>query len=112
MLTSFGTPVATQAELVVGNAWVRLKTTSTPCQRVWIGAPSANHPKGGTNTSDVMVAIATSQPANAAGCRRIASDGSRDGYIHVADASQIWLRGFTAGDAVEYSIEGVAQNLI
>lgn len=98
---------ATQGEKVVGGGWQQLiaPTPTSKCLRVGIMAPRTGTTKNGTNTGDIFVCLSVLQPTNLNGGWAISSDGTRDRYFHVGDASNVWLFGLNAGDVVEYSIE-------
>lgn len=91
-----------QGEKVVGSGTVQLVSTSTPCIAVWVGAPTANHTVGETNTGNILVGGASG--GNASGGRTLEND-DYDGFLVLcADASLLYLTGFNAGDVVEYQI--------
>jgi hypothetical protein len=104
MSVSFAGSIVGQGEKTVGSGTVQLTATSTPCSRVWIGAPTARHTKAGTNTTPVLVG--GSSTSNASGGIPLATDNAAGFWLPVSDASAVYLTGFTAGDAVEYLIVG------
>lgn len=78
-----------------GNTTARqLVSTPTPCTRVFLFAP-----RGSTNAADVLFGDANRQ------ADYIANDGSRDRYIHIDDASKIYIKMVDAADSIEYRIE-------
>ena len=93
-----------QGEKSVGNATVRLTTSSVPCSGVWIGAPTANHAKGGTNTGAILAGIGASSVANKSGGQYLANNDYTGFVVPVDNANQLYLTGFNANDAVEYQI--------
>lgn len=92
---------------VVSSAtgWKQLTTTPTSCSRVWLGAPTASHPKGSPNTSSVLVAVSSAAPATTAGAIPLLNDNYLGFFRHVRDASYIWLYFGTSGDCVEVAAE-------
>jgi hypothetical protein len=94
--------IIAQGEKAVGAATVQLVATSTPCQRVWIGAPSSRHTKGSANGAPVLVGSSAS--SNASGGQYLGTDDYAGFWVPVSDASLIYLTGFSAGDVVEYQI--------
>lgn len=100
--TTFGSP--TQGSLVLsGTAAEQLVGTSTPCNGVWIGAPTAAHTQG-ANTGTIMVGFtAGAAGANLEGGRPLANDNYDGFLILIDDASKIYIEG-ASGDGVEYQI--------
>lgn len=99
---STGGKCIAQGEKTVGNGHVRLVASSTPCSKVWIGAPTGNHTKATTNNNDIL--IGTDPTSNASGGIQLANDNGKGIVVDCEDAMDVTLTGFSEGDAVEYQI--------
>lgn len=102
LAASVAAPVAAQGEKTVGAATVALVATSTPCSRVWIGAPTTAHTKAGPNAAVVLVGSAPG--GNASGGVPLDPTNTAGFFYPVSDAAKVYLTGTAAGDAVEYQI--------
>ena len=100
---TFGATVEqhSQGSRTVNSATVRLTETSTPCEYVWICAPTANHTLG-ANTGHIL--IGTSSGTNVSGGGGLTNDRFEGIAYPIHDASLIYLTGFNSGDGVEYQI--------
>lgn len=96
--------VISQGEKAVGAANVQLTATSTPCAFVWVGAPTANHTKGGANTGRIL--IGTNATTNASGGMPLETTDLDGFIIMIDDASKLYFHGFNANDVVEYQVFG------
>ena len=101
---SLEAPVKLQGSLAVGSNTARITTSSLPCSRLWVGAPTANH-SAGTNTGRILVGTA-SGTNNAVGGIPVEADNYAGLFIPCLDASKIYFLGFNAGDCVEYQVFG------
>lgn len=100
--STFGNP--TQGALTLsGTAAEALVAESTPCNGVWIGAPTAAHTQG-ANSGTVMVGFAAGAAgANLEGGRPLATDNYDGFLLLIDDASKVYIEG-ASGDGVEYQI--------
>ena len=86
------------------GAPVALVSVPTPCSKVWIGAPTASHTKGGTNTGNILIGNAATHTLMKSGAMCLKNSDYAGITLLVTDASTIKLAGFNADDAVEYMI--------
>lgn len=93
-----------QDEKEVGAATVQLTTTTTACEYVWVGAPTASHTVGATN--DGILLIGNASGGNADGGQVLTTDDHKGFIIPTQDASQLYVTGTAAGDVIEYQIWG------
>lgn len=99
---TFGAPVQ-GAKVLSGTAAEALVASATPCNGIWIGAPTAAHTQG-ANSGTVMVGFAAGAAgANLAGGRPLTNDNYDGFLLLVDDASKVYIEG-ASGDGVEYQI--------
>lgn len=99
---NLGGHLLAQGEKTVGSGTVQLTTTIKQCSRIWFGAPTANHTKGAANTGRILIGITAA--GNASGGVPLETNNLTGFYLHINDASKVYLTGFNAGDVVEYQI--------
>ena len=71
---------------------------------MWVGAPTAAHPKGSVNAGNVLIG-GSGLAGSSGGARVLTPDNAAGFYVHVADPSLLYLKAVNSGDAVEYAIE-------
>ncbi len=89
--------IKTGTKTLSGTAAQQLTATSTPCKRVKLISPVSSS-GAALNVNHVFFGDATRQDD------WIAIDGSRDQFIHVPDASMIYVKGDNAA-VINYRIE-------
>jgi hypothetical protein len=99
------TPIPGEIKLTSANTWYQLRTSSKPCSKVRLSAPTAASPNGATNAKSILVCESTTQPTTTAGAWELPATATGLNYSLVSDASLIWFYALSAGDAVEYSIQ-------
>jgi hypothetical protein len=106
-VTSLAVPTPAPGELRLTNAntWYQLRTTSKPCSKVRLSAPTAASPNGAANAKSVLVCESVTVPTTTAGAWELPSTATGLNYSLVSDANLIWFYALSAGDAIEYSIQ-------
>ncbi len=99
------TPLPGELKLTSANTWYPLRSTSKPCTKVRISAPTAASPNGSVNAKSILVCESTTPPASTAGAWELPATATGLNYSLVSDASLLWFYALSAGDAVEYSIQ-------
>jgi len=99
------TPLPGEIKLTSANTWYPLRTTSKPCSKVRLSAPTSSSPNGSVNAKSILVCESTAMPTTTAGAWELPTTATGLNYSLVSDASLIWLYALSAGDAVEYSIQ-------
>lgn len=90
-----------QFELVIGASPQAFPTDKAKGKSVWVGAPTASHPKGAENGDPVLIGLEGS--ADAAGFQTLETSDFRGFILPVGDVAKLEIRG-TVGDAVEVAI--------
>ena len=103
------TTITAQGEKTVAAAATpeALVSTSTPCKKVWIGAPyfhatGASHTVGEQNTGTALIGIGPTN--NQSGGRTLTKANYTGFEIEINDAQDIIVEVGSNGDAVEYQI--------
>jgi hypothetical protein len=99
------TPVPGELKLTSANTWYPLQTTSKPCTKIRLSAPTAASPNAAVNTKSILVCESTTQPTTTAGAWELPPTATGLNYVLVSDANLVWLYALSAGDAVEFSIQ-------
>ena len=102
---SVPTPQPGELKLPAANTWTQLRTTSKPCSKVRLSAPTPNSPNGQPNAKSILICESTTMPATTAGTWELPSTATGLNYSLVSDANLIWCYALSAGDAVEFSIQ-------
>ncbi len=106
-VTTLASPTPTPAEIKLTNAntWYQLQTTSRPCTKVRLSAPTTASPNAAANVKSILVCESTTAPTTTAGAWELPAAATGLNYVLVSDANLVWLYALNAGDAVEYSIQ-------
>jgi hypothetical protein len=99
------TPLPGELKLVAANTWYPLRSTSKPCSKVRLSAPTAASPNGQVNVKSVLVCESSTTPTTTAGAWELPSSATGLNYSLVSDANLLWFYALSAGDAVEFSIQ-------
>jgi hypothetical protein len=102
---SVPTPTPGELKLTAAQTWIQLSTTSKPCTKVRLSAPTSASPNATTNAKSILVCESATAPASTAGAWELPATATGLNYSLVSDANLIWLYALSAGDAVEYSVQ-------
>jgi hypothetical protein len=99
------TPAPGEIKLTNAATWYQLRTTSKPCSKVRLSAPTTSSPNAAANAKSILVCESVLMPTTTAGAWELPATAAGLNYSLVSDANLIWLYALSAGDAVEYSIQ-------
>jgi hypothetical protein len=102
---AIATPAPGEIVLTSANQWIQLSSTSRPCTKIRLSAPTASSPAGAINTKSILIVESLTAPTNTAGAWELPATATGLNYVLVSDAKLLWLYALNAGDAVEYSIQ-------